>query len=193
MRLATAVALLIVFPSLALAQFRGPRAEVTPLVESEARAGGSVRAALEVRLPPQLHVQSNAPRDPSLIPTQLTFNTPTGVRATEIVFPKATDFQQAGLPQPLAVFEHEFAIGVQFELAASAAPGTVDVPGTLRYQACDDKVCFPPQTADVRWTLTVLGPGTSPTRGVQSNRIRDRECTDGGHRPSRANGSERRR
>ena len=164
MRLTTAVALLVVFPSLALAQFRGPRAEVTTLVESEARAGGPVRAAIEVRLPPQLHVQSNAPRDPSLIPTELTFKTPAGVRATEIVFPKATDFQQAGLPQPLAVFEHEFAIGVQFEVDASATPGTIDVPGRLRYQACDDKVCFPPQTADVSWALTVVGPGASPTR-----------------------------
>ena len=163
-RLAAALALLIVAPTLAWAQFRGPRAELTPLVESEARAGGTARAALQVRLPPQLHVQSNAPRDPSLIPTELTFSPPAGVRATEIVFPKATDFEQVGLPQPLAVFEHEFAIGVQFDVAEGTAPATIDVPGRLRYQACDDKVCFPPQTADVRWTLTVVGPGTATTR-----------------------------
>ena len=103
-------------------------------------------------------------RDPALIPTELTFNPPAGVRATEIVFPKATDFQQAGLPQPLAVFEHEFAIGVQFAVAEGAAPGTIDVPGRLRYQACDDKVCYPPQTADVRWTLTVVAAAASPTK-----------------------------
>ena len=64
---ATAIALLVVVgiaPALVWAQFRGPRAELSPLVESEARAGSTTRAALEVRLPPQLHVQSNAPRDP---------------------------------------------------------------------------------------------------------------------------------
>ena len=163
-RLAAALALLIVAPTLTWAQFRGPRAELTPLVESETRAGGTARAALQVRLPPQLHVQSNAPRDPSLIPTELTFSPPAGVRATEIVFPKATDFEQVGLPQPLAVFEHEFAIGVQFDVAEGTTPATIDVPGRLRYQACDDKVCFPPQTADVRWALTVVGPGTATTR-----------------------------
>jgi thioredoxin:protein disulfide reductase len=163
-RLAAAVALLIAAPTLTWAQFRGPRAELTPLVESETHAGGTARAALQVRLPPQLHVQSNAPRDPSLIPTELTFNPPAGVRATEIVFPKATDFEQVGLPQPLAVFEHEFAIGVQFDVAEGTTPATIDVPGRLRYQACDDKVCFPPQTADVRWALTVVGPGTATTR-----------------------------
>ena len=163
-RLAAALALLIVAPTLTWAQFRGPRAELTPLVESETRAGGTARAALQVRLPPQLHVQSNAPRDPSLIPTELTFSPPAGVRATEIVFPKATNFEQVGLPQPLAVFEHEFAIGVQFDVAEGTTPATIDVPGRLRYQACDDKVCFPPQTAEVRWALTVVGPGTATTR-----------------------------
>ncbi len=171
--LAAAVALLVVAPALGFAQFRGPRAELTPLVESEARAGGTARAALQVRLPPQLHVQSNAPRDPALIATEITFNPPAGVRATEIVFPKPTDFQQAGLPQPLAVFEHEFAIGVQFAVAEGTAPGTIDIPGRLRYQACDDKVCYPPQTGDVRWTLSVVGPSTrtTPTRPDVFDRI----------------------
>ena len=49
--LAAAIALLVVAPALVFAQFRGPRAELTPLVESAARAGGTARAALEVRLP----------------------------------------------------------------------------------------------------------------------------------------------
>jgi thioredoxin:protein disulfide reductase len=162
--LAAAIALLLVAPQLALAQFRGPRAELLPLVESEARAGGQARVALVVRLPPQLHVQSNAPRDPSLIATELTFNPPAGVRATEIVFPKPTDFQQVGLSQPLAVFEHDFAIGVQFDVDESTGPRTIDVPGRLRYQACDDKVCYPPQSGDVRWRLTIVGAAAPTTR-----------------------------
>jgi thiol:disulfide interchange protein len=162
--LAAAIALLVVAPTTVFAQFRGPRAELTPLVESAARVGGTARAVLQVRLPPQLHVQSNAPRDPALIPTELTFNPPAGVRATEVVFPKPTDFQQAGLPLPLAVFEHEFAIGVQFAVAEGTGPGIIEIPGRLRYQACDDKVCFPPQTGEVRWTVTVVAPNASTTR-----------------------------
>ena len=60
--LAAAVALLVVGPSLAFAQFRAVRAELTPIIESEAHPGGKARAALLVRLPETLHVQSNAPR-----------------------------------------------------------------------------------------------------------------------------------
>ena len=59
----------------ASAQLRRPRAELTPLVESEGvRAGGPVRLALRVSLPEGVHTQSNKPRDPLLIPTVLTFD-----------------------------------------------------------------------------------------------------------------------
>jgi len=160
-RLAAAVALLIVGPAIAFAQLRGIRAELTPLVESDAHPGGLARAALLVSLPQTLHVQSNAPRDPSLIPTVLTVTPPEGVRVSELVFPKSTDLEQAGQSQPLAVFEHQFAIGVEFEVAAGTPPGSIDLPGELRYQACDDKLCYPPVTSPVRWTLTVA-PANAP-------------------------------
>ena len=162
--LAAVVALLVVGPSLALAQFRPVRAELTPIVESEAHPGGRARAALLVRLPEALHVQSNAPRDASLIPTVLTITPPDGVRVSELVFPKATDLEQAGQSQPLAVFDHEFAIGVQIEVASGTRPGAIDLPGELRYQACDDKLCYPPVTTPVRWTLTVAAPNSPLTR-----------------------------
>ena len=162
--LAAAVALLIVAPHAALGQLRGIRADLTPLVESDARVGASVRAAVLVRIPDRYHVQSNAPRDPSLIPTVLTIDAPAGLIVTEIVFPKATDFEQAGQTQPLSVFEHEFAIGVQFDVGPGMPSGPIEVPARLRYQACDDKLCYPPVTADLRWTLTIVGPGSNPAR-----------------------------
>jgi hypothetical protein len=34
----------------------------------------------------------------------------------------------------------------------------------LRYQACDDKLCYPPVTTPVRWTLTVAAPNSPLTR-----------------------------
>jgi thiol:disulfide interchange protein len=40
-----------------------------------------------------------------------------------------------------------------------APTGVMEVPGRLRYQACDDRLCYAPVTADVRWTLTIAKPG----------------------------------
>ena len=55
------------------AQIVRPRAELTPVVEStDVKAGTTVKVSLKVRLPKDVHVQSNTPRDQSLIPTVLT-------------------------------------------------------------------------------------------------------------------------
>jgi thioredoxin:protein disulfide reductase len=169
--LAAAIALLVVAPSTALAQLRGIRADVTPVVESAGRPGATVRAALLVKLPERFHVQSNAPRDPAFVPTVLTIDAPTGIRTTEVVFPKATDLKQIGQAQPLAVFEHEFAIGVQFDIASGVASGAIDVPARLSYQACDDRLCYPPATAVVRWTLNVAAGSTAKEHADVFDRI----------------------
>src|SRR5690606_9933654 len=57
----------------------------------------------------------------------------------------------------------EFVIGVQLALAGTVGPGEVVVPGRLRYQACDDKMCFAPSNAAVEWTLDVVGADAAVT------------------------------
>ncbi len=145
-----------------------PKADTAAIVEHDTiRAGGPARVALQVSLPETFHVQSNKPRDPSLIATELSIDAPPGVTVQEVVFPAATDLKQEGADQPLAVFPHAFDLGVQLAIAGSVAPGDVIVPVHLRYQACDDHLCFPPATANARWTLHVVaadaatGPASS--------------------------------
>jgi thiol:disulfide interchange protein DsbD len=146
------------------AQMRRPKAEVVPLVEANAVAPGTTtRVAVRVTLPEGLHVQSDAPRDPSLIPTVLGVDAPKGATVAHLIYPTASDFVQEGQPQPLAVFEHEFVAGASLAIDATAPAGDLVVPGRLRYQACDDRVCFAPQTATFAWTIRI-GAGGTPVR-----------------------------
>jgi thiol:disulfide interchange protein len=158
--LAATLTLLLACSQLAVAQLRGVKADLTPLVESDAAVASDVRAALQVRLPERFHIQSNSPRDPSLIPTVVTIDAPLGVTVAEVVFPNASDFAQIGQAEPLAVFEHEFAIGVRFVVAADAPLGPLEIPARIRYQACDERLCYAPVTAEFRWSLTVVGKDT---------------------------------
>jgi thioredoxin:protein disulfide reductase len=159
-----ALLVLLAVPSEGLAQLRGIKPDLTPLVESDAPAGSGVRAALQVRLPKELHVQSNKPRDPSLIPTVLTIDAPAGVRVGEIVFPKAMDFKLLGQEEPLAVFGNEFAIGVRLDVDKSAGAGPVEIPARLRYQACDENLCYAPSTAQLKWTLNIVPAGATVSK-----------------------------
>ena len=162
--LAVAAALVALVSLDAAAQLRRVPVQLVALVGTDrVPAGSTVRGALRVTLPEGLHVQSNKPRDPALIPTELLLEPPTGVRGVEVVFPKGVDFPQEGLPEPLLVFDREFTIGVQMTVAADLAPGAHAVPFTLRYQACNDKVCFAPASAKGEWTLDVVAAGTAVT------------------------------
>ena len=142
------------------AQNSRPKATVVALIEhARARGGQAARAALKVSLPDGLHTQSNKPRDPLLIPTELTIDAPAGVTLKEIVWPPSTDLKQAGQDQPLAVFEQTFVIGVQLAIAATVPAGKTAVPFHLHYQACDANLCYAPSTASGEWTLDVTAAG----------------------------------
>ncbi len=160
LRPAALAALCLLLPVALHAQGRPPRAQVTPIVERDTvAAGGAARVALRVLLPEGLHANSNKPRDPSLIPTILTITPPSGVTVEEIVYPEAEDLVQKGADQPLLVFEREFFIGVALRLAPGVAAGDLAIPARLRYQACDEAICYLPASAPVEWTLRVGGAG----------------------------------
>ena len=142
------------------AQPKRPIADLMPtVVTSPTRSGATVRLALKVHLPPEIHVQSDKPKDPFLIPTAVTVTPPPAVTVDRIAYPKATDFTQAGRSEPLKVFGGEFTIDVELTLSADVPSGELVIPAVFRYQPCDASVCFAPARADVKWTLTVDGGG----------------------------------
>ena len=109
MRIACAALVVLAAPSAAHAQLRGVKALVSPFVETDGvHAGASVRLALQVELPKGFHVQSNKPRDPLLIATELAVDPPAGAAVAEVVFPAPVDLKQLGADEPLAVFEEHF-------------------------------------------------------------------------------------
>lgn len=141
------------------AQIRVPKAELTPTVETEpVRPGGTAIIRLDVKLDGTLHVQSDKPRDELLIPTVLTVDAPEGLTVEAITYPPAEDLEQAGADEPLAVFPHAFTITARLLVAPNVASGPIAVPGRLKYQACDETVCYPPTSGTTSWTLTIGAP-----------------------------------
>ena len=153
----------LLFPAGAGAQPGRISIDLTNVAEADAANEGTThRVALEARLQPQgsgLHVNSNEPLEDFLIPTVLTLEPPTGIALEGLAWPTPIMLEQQGAEQPLAVFEEEFVIGAALTVAADLAPGDYTVPGTLRYQACDARMCYIPTTAPVEFRLRVV-PGS---------------------------------
>ncbi|MEI6676808.1 MAG: thioredoxin family protein [Verrucomicrobiota bacterium] len=156
--------LLVVSTTSSHAQLRKIIAELSPVVETDGvHAGTSVRAAVAVKLPEGFHMQSNAPRNPLLIPTKLQVDAPSGVQVSELIYPPSLDLKQEDVELPLAVFEREFNIGVSLTIGADVPPGDLVIPLHLRYQVCDDSMCYGPTSVDTSWTLKVLATATPLT------------------------------
>jgi thiol:disulfide interchange protein DsbD len=151
--------------ALGLGQTAAPRtAELAPvLAASGVHPGGTIRGAVAVHLPAGYHAQSNAPKDPAVIPTRLTFDTPEGVTVSEVVFPATTDIRVIGFDDLQPVFDRDFVIGVQFAIDPTAATGPHDLTVHLRYQACNDVQCLVPVAVHYTWTIPVVAADTGVT------------------------------
>lgn len=121
----------------------------------DAVAGGTAAVLLRVSLPKGVHVQAHKPDDPLLIPTVVAVTPPKGVTVATVTYPAPSALVQEGRAEVLQVLGPEFDVDVVLALDATVAPGEIDVPVLLRYQACNDTTCFPPSRASATWRLNV--------------------------------------
>ena len=161
----------VLFPVLTYAQPPSPIAIETVTEADGVYAGSNYRVAVRARLDAGFHVNSNEPLEEGLIPTELNLDTPDGIRLEGIAWPESFLFEVAG--EPLAVFEEEFIIGADLALDPALAIGDHVVAGTLRYQACDDTICYFPVNADLEFRLTVVenGQALTPTHPEVFDRL----------------------
>jgi thiol:disulfide interchange protein len=156
-RLLLLAAVLLSVVSTASAQ--GPEISYTATAESSAAtAGSTLRAVFTFQLGETWHVNAHKPLDEFLIPTEITLAAANGISLANTIYPEHILFDLAG--DKLAVYEHTFNIGLLLQVAADAAPGEHKLQGELKYQACNDQMCFPPAKLPLEIVVTVGAGGT---------------------------------
>ena len=118
-----------------------------------AKAGTTVEVKLPLQLREGYHMNTNMPPDPYLIPLRLTWDS--GPISAEVVYPKPELHKVEFSAAPLPVFSGRFELVTRFKVPASVQPGLVNIPGKLRYQACNDRMCLPPKTVDLTLPVSV--------------------------------------
>lgn len=71
-------------------------------------------------------------------------------------FPTPRMEKYAFSDKPLSVFSGDFSILTRFRVPAAAPLGMQVISGKLRYQACNNKECLPPRTAEIKLTVDVV-------------------------------------
>jgi len=117
------------------------------------KVSGKRNATVEAKIPVTVvagfHVNSNKPSEEYLIPLKLTWTSTGSLEPGAIVYPKPTQEKYEFADKPLSVLTGSFDIVASFKIASTASAGPGSAAGKLRYQACNNRACFPPKTVDV--------------------------------------------
>jgi Disulphide bond corrector protein DsbC len=131
-----------------------PNLTVAPVPVLKVRKGSVAAVTLRAVLPPGFHANSNTPSDEYLIPLTLKW-TGGPLQTDGITYPKGTLEKYPFSSKPLSVVTGEFSISTKFKVPAEAPDGAAAQNGTLKYQACNDRMCFAPKTVPVSLTLEI--------------------------------------
>jgi hypothetical protein len=124
---------------------------VTPPDPLVLKHGASADQALRVTVVSGFHVNGDKPKDEFLIPLKLTWTGP--LEARSITYPKTEELKVGN--QMLVVLTGTFIIHTNFAAPQSLAPGATTVTGKLRYQACNNEMCFRPSSVEVKLPVVV--------------------------------------
>ena len=125
------------------------------LSPDKTKKGRTVRATVVMEIPNGLHVQSSKPLDKFLIATKLDVETPSGMTAGAIAYPRARMRSLKFSKNQVAVYEGRAIIRFNVTVPPSYSGGSGEIKGKLRFQACNDESCFPPVTREVKMWLNV--------------------------------------
>jgi hypothetical protein len=142
----------------ALAQLLSPASKPghATIAASPAAVTGAAGAKLSlfVDVTPKTNIHVYAPGTEFYIPITVKLNAQPEITPGKIAYPKSETLTL--LNEKVPVFQKPFRLTQEVTLDKAAKPGTtVTVSGTVNYQACDDAVCYPPESAPVAWTVTV--------------------------------------
>ena len=129
--------------------------------DNTVRGGSRVTLAVEVSLPAKMHVYAPGVQS-TYIPISLTLEPPAEAIPHDIVYPPSRTLRLPAIKETVPVYEKTFRLvsDITFPqqntlLKVAGDSATVAVKGTFRYQACDDKVCYPPVNVPLEWTFHV--------------------------------------
>ena len=112
------------------------------------------KGALYVDVTPHEKMHVYAPGQPGYIAITLTLDADAPVRVSgKPKYPAGEKLFMPALNETQLVYGKPFRITQEVTIHATAPTGPLTIKGSVRYQACDDTICYRPMTVPVSWTV----------------------------------------
>jgi hypothetical protein len=139
----------------------GAHVDLTSYATDQVAAPGT-RFSLVVEVTPGPRVHVYAPGASGYKVVAITVTPQPGVIVKAAHFPRSEDYFFKPLNEHVPVYQHPFRIVQDIVLDASREGSlalkdvtALTIAGAFEYQACDDRVCFAPQSVPLSWTIAV--------------------------------------
>ncbi len=116
--------------------------------------GDSGVIAVTFTTAPGHRVMSHEPSRPEYFALDVAFATKDGLKLEQPLYPPSQIALTAG--DNVSVYAGKFVVRVPFTVAAAAAADRLELRGTVRYQACTDRVCLFPVIAHPKATVIIV-------------------------------------
>ena len=133
-----------------------PELKIEPQATVKVKRGAAATVTLKASLPSGFHANSNKPTEAYLIPLTLKWTGGPLQQDGTTTYPTPTlEKYSFSADKPISVVTGAFSLVTKFKVPATTETGTAAQTGTLRFQACNDRMCFPPKTINVNVTVNV--------------------------------------
>jgi hypothetical protein len=124
-------------------------------------AGSRLTLSLDVEMKPKMHVY--APGVQGYIPVSWNITNGKTHLARDASWPDSKILHLEAIKERVPVYENRFRVSRDLTVGhvpelrpLMQAGGKLIVEGAFRYQACDDKVCYQPQTIPLKWEFEIM-------------------------------------
>jgi hypothetical protein len=155
-KLALTTALLLVPGSFFATPQSAPNIPVNgSFAANNTQRGRTVQGTIVMDIPSGFHANSNRPLEKFLIATQLQIEAPKGIRVGPVTYPRALLRSLKFSRSKVSVFEGRTTMRFNVAVPRNFAGNSAELKAHLRYQSCNDDLCFPPQTREVKLWLNL--------------------------------------
>ena len=115
--------------------------------KKEFTAGEPVKITVNATVQSGFHINAHKISDEDLIPTTISIEN-SDFKISKTSWPASEMYKFSFSETELEVYAGSFTIGLTLKANKDIKPGTYEIKGAVNYQACNDRACFPPKSAD---------------------------------------------
>jgi hypothetical protein len=122
----------------------------------DAYAGDTLTVNVTLTVVHGYHVNANPAATEDYIPLEITLQDTLGLHAEKPLYPKGKKWRLEGTTEDLLVYDGDVNVKVPVVVDTQTKPGERVVKGSIDYQACNDQVCFMPETRLISVKIHIL-------------------------------------